>query len=121
MVEDFTAHKIERLAEAAHNVNKAYCEAMGDHSQPAWRNAPEWQKDSARNGVRLHLGNPKSTPRDSHESWLKQKVAAGWVYGAVKDPDAKPPTHPCLVPFEQLSPHLKAKDYIFVAVVKAME
>jgi RyR domain len=121
MADDFTQHKVDRIAEATHEVNRAYCQALGDTSQAPWSKAPEWQRSSARLGVRLHLGNPASTPQDSHESWMKEKLAAGWVYGAEKNPDAKPPTHPCLVPFDQLPVHQKAKDYIFRAVVKAME
>jgi hypothetical protein len=38
-------------ARAAHEANRAYCGALGDWSQPSWDAAPQWQKDSARNGV----------------------------------------------------------------------
>ena len=34
----------EDIARVAHQVNKAYCEALGDTSQPDWENAPDWQK-----------------------------------------------------------------------------
>lgn len=113
--------KIDRIAEVCHNVNKAYCEALGDFSQQEWRLAPLWAKESAKKGVEMHLSNPDSTPADSHKSWMAEKVATGWVYGPVKDPDAKPPTHPCLVPFEELPKEQQAKDFIFRAVVKSLE
>ena len=67
----------------------------------------------------MHLANPDATPEQSHESWLEQKIADGWVYGAVKDPDAK--THPCCVPYEELPVEQKAKDYLFRAVVHALK
>lgn len=106
------------IARVAHEVNKAYCESLGDNSQPAWENAPQWQKDSALLGVQLHLDNPDACAQASHESWLRQKVADGWVYGPVKDPEAK--THPCILPFDGLPREQQAKDYIFRGVVRAL-
>jgi hypothetical protein len=106
------------IAMACHEVNRAYCQALGDLSQPAWADAPDWQKDSAMLGVELHAGNPDAGPQASHESWMAQKLADGWVYGEVKDPGAK--THPCLVPFADLPVDQQAKDFIFRAVVHSM-
>lgn len=48
-----------------------------------------------------------------HESWMRDKLAAGWVYGPEKRPDATPPTHPCLVPYAELPEAQRAKDAIF--------
>ena len=104
----------EQIAQIAHEVNRAYCQALGDHSQPAWHDAPEWQRSSARMGVDLHtMGN--FGPEASHISWMKQKVDEGWVHGDTKDPAAK--THPCIMPFNELPVAQQAKDYIFRAVV----
>ncbi len=103
------------LAFVAHEVNRAYCEAMGDHSQPPWKDAPEWQRSSAVNGVKLHLGDPDAGPQASHEAWMAEKVATGWKYGPVKNPEAK--EHPCMVPFDQLPREQQAKDYLFRGVV----
>lgn len=108
----------ESIARVAHQINLAYCASLGDTSQPSWADAPEWQKQSALAGVDMHLTNPDATPEQSHESWLAQKVADGWVYGEVKDADAK--THPCCLPYEDLPPEQKAKDYLFRAVVHAL-
>ena len=107
----------EDIARVCHEVNRAYCEALGDTSQPAWEDAPQWQKDSAALGVRLHC-EQNVGPEASHESWMTQKIAEGWVHGNVKDPEAK--THPCIVPFDQLPREQQAKDYIFRAVVHAL-
>lgn len=108
------------IARVCHEVNRAYCQALGDESQPAWADAPQWQKDSALLGVKLHIENPNAGPAASHESWMAQKVADGWVYGAAKDPAAVPPTHPCIVAFDALPREQQAKDYIFRAVVHAL-
>ena len=109
---------IAEIARVAHEINRAYCAALGDDSQPAWEDAPEWQKDSAMNGVNFHSDNPSAGPEASHESWMSEKELEGWVFGEVKDPEAK--THPCMVPFADLPTEQKAKDYLFRAVVHAL-
>lgn len=103
----------ERIAEICHNANRAYCASLGNYSQPLWADAPEWQKASAQNGVQFHLSN-ETTPEQSHENWLKQKVDEGWVYGPAKDPVKR--EHPCMVPYNQLPVEQRAKDYIFKAI-----
>jgi len=107
---------IGRVAELCHEANRAYCQALGDSSQVPWAEAPDWQKKSALTGVKYHFAHPDSTPADSHNSWLTEKEADGWKYGEVKDPEKK--EHPCFVPYEQLPAEQKAKDYIFLAIVK---
>lgn len=99
------------IAAMAHGMNRAYCEALGDTSQLPWEESPQWQKNSAVMGVELHLGNPDAGPEASHESWMAQKEAEGWVYGEVKDPEKK--EHPCMVPFSELPTDQQAKDFIF--------
>jgi len=101
----------EQIARVAHEVNRAYCEALGDNSQPAWEDAPEWQKSSAMLGVKLHIENPDAGPEASHNSWMHQKVSEGWKYGPIKDPAKK--EHHCLVPFDQLPREQQAKDFLF--------
>lgn len=108
----------EHIAKVCHEANRAYCAAIGDHSQLAWEYSPQWQKDSAVAGVEFILANPDALPSASHESWLAQKRLDGWRYGAIKNADAK--THPCFVPYDDLPTEQKAKDYIFGAVVRAM-
>jgi hypothetical protein len=103
------------IAQHAHELNRQYCLALGDTSQPEWKDAPDWQQSSALNGVRMHLANPGATPEDSHASWLKQKEDEGWVYGPVKDPVAK--THPCMMPYSGLPDSQRAKDYLFRSAV----
>jgi hypothetical protein len=106
---------IEECAEAAHNVNRQYCLAIGDASQPSWEDAPDWQKDSIRSGV-VEVLNRK-TLRECHEAWLHIKERDGWVWGPVKDVDAK--VHPCMLPYDQLPPEQQFRDTLFALAVKA--
>lgn len=110
--------KIEEIAEVCHEINRAYCQALGDNSQPIWGEAPDWQKMSAIMGVTFHLRNPNSTPRDSHESWLRKKRLDGWKYGSEKSPERK--EHPCCVPYDELSESDRVKDHIFTATVNVL-
>jgi hypothetical protein len=110
---------VETVAGLCHEVNRAYCEALGDTSQPAWREAPDWQRDSALEGVRAALADPGRRPEDSHAGWLEHKRAEGWTHGAAKDPGAR--THPCMVPFAELPLEQRAKDHLFLGVVRACQ
>jgi hypothetical protein len=116
---------IEDIARICHTVNRAYCAAIGDDSQPAWEDAPDWQRQSAINGVtniaddlRQHNGVPTIGPKASHESWFKQKEAEGWKYGPVKNPETK--EHPCFVPYAELPATQRVKDDLFVAVARGL-
>lgn len=109
---------IEQIAKTCHQVNKAYCESIGDHSQYDWEEAPDWQKKSPIDGVLYYLAHPDSTPSDSHDSWLKEKKADGWVHGLIID--AKLKTHPSLMPFDQLPKEQQTKDVLFITVVRSL-
>jgi hypothetical protein len=103
-------------AEAAHEMNRVYCQALGDFSQPSWGTAEDWQRTSAINGVDgVFAGNG---PRASHESWLAEKTATGWKYGPVKNAEMK--EHPCFVSYDELPPEQKQKDHVFVSTVHTM-
>lgn len=107
--------KSDEIARIAHEVNRAYCTAIGDASQVAWADAPEWQRASAIKGVEFHLANENASPSASHDSWLEEKRQTGWKYGPVKDADKK--EHPCFVEYDELPLEQRIKDYLFKAVV----
>lgn len=109
---------IETIARIAHQLNKAYCESIGDNSQPNWKDAPDWQKKSAINGVIFHQKNPGFSARASHENWLKEKFSNGWKYGPTKNQEKK--EHPCCVDYNELPQEQKSKDYIFKSIVEEL-
>jgi len=110
------------VAEICHEANRVYCRLIGDNSQVPWDEAPDWQRESAIEGVehalesgnRLKLGDPA---RDQHDNWMESKLRAGWKYGEIKDADAK--THPCLLPYNALPEEQKRKDVLFGRIVQA--
>lgn len=66
------------------------------------------------------MGGELSRSSSSHPSRpaAREKKAAGWKYGSEKDPEKK--EHPCFLPYEELTDAQKAKDAIFVAVVRVV-
>lgn len=107
------------IARHCHEINRAYCQALGDNSQLPWEEAPDWQRQSAANGVQFHLDNPNAGPEASHENWYREKVLDGWKYGPVKEPEYK--LHPCLVAFIDLPREQQAKDHIFRSIVHQLK
>lgn len=108
---------VETVARVCHEANRALQIATGDPAvSPAWADAPEWQHDSAIESVQKARGG--TTPKELHESWCEFKRADGWTYGQTKDADAK--THPCLVPYVDLSPGQRAKDALLLSIVDAL-
>lgn len=108
----------EKIAEVCHELNRAFCRATGDDSQPSWADAPDWQKSSAVSGVEGIMKGTVRKPSESHESWLEEKRAAGWKYGPVKNPEAK--EHPCFVAYAELPPEQRIKDTLFFQAATAL-
>ncbi len=108
---------VETIAMFAHEANRIYCATIGDHSQPVWAEAPDWQRNSAINGVEFVLANPDADEAASHDSWMAEKIATGWIHGEVKDESKK--THPCIRPYSELPREQQAKDRLFRAIVRA--
>jgi hypothetical protein len=112
----------EDIARVCYEANRVYCLTISENSQRSWDEAADWQKQTVINGV-LHCletleKGSELIPSQSHESWLEEKRATGWKYGAVKDPEKK--EHPCFLPYDKLPLEQKMKDYIFVGIVKAI-
>lgn len=106
-----------QIARVCHEANRAIQIITRDPAvSPPWDDAPDWQRDSAINGV--ESARTGARPARMHELWCEEKRADGWTYGEVKDAEAK--THPCLVKYHELPEEQKAKDQLFVAIVRAL-
>lgn len=118
MIRAVNVGEISDIARVAHEANRAYCKTLGDDSQLPWVDAPLWQRQSAFGGVDAIVSGEITEPEGAHKSWMARKIADGWGYGKEKDPGLK--THPCLIPFGELSDEQQRKDYLFFAVVQAL-
>ncbi len=103
------------IAQIAHEQNRIYCESIDDFSQEHWDDAPEWQRDSAINGVDAISKGEITSPHGSHVNWLEEKEKDGWKYGPEKNPEEK--THPCFMPFDELPAQQQFKDHLFFTIV----
>jgi hypothetical protein len=117
-IKETSGLSVSQVARISHETNRAYCQEIGDDSQPAWEDAPAWQVKSATDDVCFHTEHPDASPSASHNNWLKEKKEDGWKYGPVKDPEKK--EHPCCVPYNELPLQQRIKDYLFSAVVTAI-
>lgn len=106
------------IAEVCHEANRAYSKALGDYYHRVWDDAPEWQKQSAIEGVES-LIESGATPKEMHERWSKFKRDNGWIFGPYKNYEQK--THPCLVAYENLPRHERRKDDLFIAIVNTLK
>ncbi|MFD5208394.1 MULTISPECIES: RyR domain-containing protein [Streptomyces griseus group] len=108
---------IADIARVCHDANRAWQIATGDPAvSPPWDEAPEWQRESAIDGVRQAQNG--ATAEQLHQSWCDFKTADGWVHGPAKDEAEK--THPCLVPYSELPAEQLRKDDLFAAIVAAL-
>ena len=46
--------------------------------------------------------------KNTHEVWAAGRIKDGWTYGPTRDDEKR--THPCLVPYEELSEEEKEYD-----------
>ena len=112
------SYSLDRIAKTCHDVNQAYCRAIGDPVSLPYHLLSQEEKDSVLKGVQALMDNMFLSPEDLHKLWLDDKKKNGWKLGPVKDSVRK--THPCMIDYYFLPQSQKVKDHLFSAVVKAM-
>jgi len=116
-----TPNQSEQIARVCHESIRAYCAALGDHTQVPWDEAPGMAEASGPRRRQLPSGSicggPQASASVTHEKWLEQKQLEGWRYGPVKNPENK--EHPALLPYAKLRFEERMKDYLFAAIVEA--
>lgn len=110
---EVTPEIIEEVAKAAHEANRGISEG----NPLSWDDSSEEIRQSAIDGVKSVINDPTITPEKSHNNWMRWRESNGWVFGEVKDEEAK--THPCMVPYNELPEDERVKDQVFVDTVKS--
>lgn len=107
----------EQIARVIHEANSALQVIQGD---PAPSQPWDCEDDDIKAVTIKGVANVRRgmTPRMLHDAWCHEKRAQGWTHGPEKDAALK--THPCLVPYWDLPPEQRTKNYVFVAIVEAM-
>jgi len=109
---------IDDIARVCHEACRAAAAADGDTDRPTWADAPEWQKDTTRKGVRYIQEHPDAPAGALHQAWIDEKKSDGWVYGKVKDAEKK--THPMMIPYTELPLIEKVKDHLIATLTRAL-
>jgi hypothetical protein len=84
---------------------------------PAHEMASEWFKAKINRWINRVI-NENLTPEGLHGAWLDEKVAAGWVFGNMRNEQEK--TDPFIRRYKEL-PSSRKKEYnVFVEIIKTM-
>lgn len=114
--DDYDPKIVEACAQAFNEVDRAFTAAINMPSRLPWERTPETFKKVIRSGVERVLSG--KTPEELHRAWSAELREQGWVFGLMKDPEAK--THPYLVDYDDLPLERRRKDELFVATVRAV-
>lgn len=107
---------VEDIARIVVNTNADYSNALGEQIA-YWDETSTEVKNSIIRGVISAL-RYDPTPEQNHQNFLDDRMKDGWTYGPEKNVELK--QHPDLLPFEQLPTDQKAKNFIFLSLVKSL-
>lgn len=111
---------LDRIARIGHEVNRAYCQELGEEAHPQWTAILGSERALVRKAAEGVLNGTFATLEDQHEAWRQARVDAGWTWGNAKDVEHK--ISPALVPWADLPASQRAKSAIFRQVcVEALQ
>lgn len=101
-------------------VHQAQCRLQFEQGDPVPSQPWDCESDHIRKSCIEGVRRARSgiTPQQHHEAWRKFKEENGWVYGPEKNALLK--THPCMVPYDDLSDGQKIKNKLFLFIVAAL-
>ncbi len=80
-----------------------------------WSHRDEAFRTQMLGNVAKMMGPDRFTdPEEAHDSWWEAYQQLGWVYGPVRDLEAK--THPDMAPFAELGWEERIKDAVYIAL-----
>ena len=110
----------EEVARVIHGAQRQY-QAVLDDPMPSepWDALEQWAKDGLIRAVRMIRDG--ASPHDIHAEWVQSRKDLGWEYGEHKNPQAEPPTHPCILPWNELSEEQRYKDILTWCIATALD
>ncbi|GAB3146995.1 hypothetical protein GCM10027290_29590 [Micromonospora sonneratiae] len=105
------------VARICHEAIRALQTATGDNAVPGWDDASASHRESTIRTVRAVRQG--MTCEQIHQDWCRRMRADKWTYGPEKSYESR--THPCLVGYQDLPKHEKAKDELFRVIVLTLD
>lgn len=102
------------IAQECHTKNNELMMMNGEEQNGNWDSLDRHTKFINLKSVIKALENPDLTAKDMHDEWMNNKIADGWKFGDVKDPELK--THPLIIDYDLMKDVDKMKDQIFIDV-----
>lgn len=96
------------LARVIHTLHWSVNFGLGDHAPapPFDTLTPDQQKPLLRLVEHIKAGGG---PAEAQDMWIAHMASLGFEPGRIKDPGAVPPTHPDMVPWDEMSEWGRAK------------
>jgi len=104
----------EKIASIVHSVTMRFPRSDGSYPE-SWGNIPYDAQKQAADAVERVAEGKHQSPEELHILWGELNMRNGWSYGEKWCPIKK--THPCMVPYDQLSDAQKLKDEIWGTLV----
>lgn len=109
---------VNAVAAICHEANRQYCIQAGLDAGSPWTDLSADEQKPTLLSVEHLIKNPDVTPKSAHETWVKDRLDAGWTFGDTRDDDNK--VHNLLVDYDQLAEADRVKDELILGVVNSL-
>lgn len=109
---------VNAVAAICHEANRQYCIQAGLDAGSPWTDLSADEQKPTLMSVEHLIKNPDVTPKLAHDTWVKDRLDAGWTFGETRDDDNK--VHNLLVDYDQLAEGDRVKDELILGVVNSL-
>lgn len=108
---------LNQIAKTCHIVHTTFSQAIGHGTQPSFDEVSEAHKNTIISSIEKILSGEITSPMQSHDNFVKEKLEAGWKHSDEYSIENK--TNPRLVPFSELPNSNRIKEELFFNTVKS--